>query len=50
MTTTHLIAYGTWAALVLLTAVAVLVTLNPVWLIAFTAALCAPWIVALVAL
>ena len=50
MNRTHAIAYGTWLTLVLLTAAAVLLTLNPTWLIAFTAALCAPWIVALVAL
>jgi hypothetical protein len=50
MNRTHAIAYGTWAALVLLAAVALISTGNPAWLIAFTAALCAPWIVALVAL
>ena len=47
MTRTHAIAYGTWLSLVLLTAAAVLATLNPAWLIAFTVALCAPWIVGL---
>ena len=50
MTTTQTALYTLWAALVALTAIALLVTLNPAWLIAFTAALVAPWLVALVAL
>ena len=50
MTRTQTACYALWAALVALAAIALLLTLNPAWLIAFTALLVAPWLVALVAL
>ena len=50
MTRTQTACYTAWLALVTIAALALLLTLNPAWLIAFTAALVAPWLVALVAM